>query len=317
MAHLLVDRISKQYGNHIALKDVSFEIPKGKIFGLLGPNGAGKTSTIRMLTRILYPDSGEILFENEPLADRHVRSMGYLPEERGLYKKMGVSEQLIYLAQLKGMSKSDAIREINHWFDRLEVDHWKKKKVEDLSKGMQQKIQFISTVLHRPNFLILDEPFSGFDPVNAEKIKSEVIRLKEEGATILLSTHRMESVEELCDNICMIHQAQKILDGSVRDIRESMKEGLVQVRHKEPLEERPMKDMLAEYIDGKTEAGAYVSRFRLAPYADTNALIQWLLNHVTLISFEEALPSIHDIFVKLVSQDVSSFHAKEKDATQL
>ena len=220
---LSAKNIVKKYAAHTALDDVSLDIPAQSIFGLLGPNGAGKTSLIRIINQITGPDSGEVFFENEKLSPKHVEQIGYLPEERGLYKKMEVGEQALYLAQLKGMKKAEAKKKLKYWFEKFEIDAWWNKKVEELSKGMQQKVQFIVTVMHEPKLLILDEPFSGFDPINANLIKNEILNLKKQGSTILFSTHNMGSVEELCDNIALINRSKKIVDGSVKDIRKKKK----------------------------------------------------------------------------------------------
>ena len=217
---LNVNNIVKQYATHLALDDVSLSVEQGKIFGLLGPNGAGKTSLIRIITQITAPDSGEVIFNGQRLNASHISQIGYLPEERGLYKKMEIGEQVMYLARLKGMSSAEATKRVRFWFEKLEMGSWWNKKVEDLSKGMQQKVQFVATVLHEPELIILDEPFSGFDPVNADIIKNEILELNKQGATFIFSTHRMESVEELCDSIALIHHSKKILDGSVADIKE-------------------------------------------------------------------------------------------------
>jgi ABC-2 type transport system ATP-binding protein len=216
---LSVKNIVKQYASHRALDDVSLEVEKGKIFGLLGPNGAGKTSLIRIITQITAPDSGTVTINGQRLNVDHIAQIGYLPEERGLYKKMEIGEQILYLARLKGLSSQEATKRIRYWFEKLDMQSWWNKKVEDLSKGMQQKVQFVATVLHNPELIILDEPFSGFDPVNADIIKNEILELNRQGATFIFSTHRMESVEELCDNIALIHQSKKILDGTVADIK--------------------------------------------------------------------------------------------------
>ncbi|MGB1039892.1 MAG: ABC transporter ATP-binding protein [Flavobacteriales bacterium] len=224
--------ISKSYHNHVALNDVSLEVEKQSIFGLLGPNGAGKTSLIRIVNQITAPDSGEIIINGEKLSPKHIEDIGYLPEERGLYKKMQIGEQAMYLAQLKGMSKNDAKRELKLWFEKFEIGNWWNKKVEELSKGMAQKVQFITTVLHKPKILILDEPFSGFDPINANLIKSEIMQLKEEGATIFLSTHNMGSVEEICDNIALINSSKKVLDGKVSDIKKEFSKNMYEIDFK-------------------------------------------------------------------------------------
>src|SRR4051812_24162821 len=226
---LSIRHIVKQYAGQRALDDVSIEIEKGKIFGLLGPNGAGKTSLIRIINQITGPDSGEIFFQGEKLTQKHIEQIGYLPEERGLYKKMEVGEQALYLAQLKGMKKAEAKKKLKFWFEKFEIDAWWNKKVEELSKGMQQKVQFIVTVLHEPKLLILDEPFSGFDPINANIIRNEILNLKEQGSTVLFSTHNMGSVEELCDYIALINKSEKILDGSVKEIRKQYKSNIYEV----------------------------------------------------------------------------------------
>jgi ABC-2 type transport system ATP-binding protein len=226
---LEIQDVVKQYQAYLAVNHVSFSIPKGKIFGLLGPNGAGKTTLIRMITSITYPDSGKILFDGQPLQEKHSALIGYMPEERGLYKKMKVGEQLLYLARLRGMSEADAKKAILSWFDRLEATGWWNKKVEELSKGMAQKVQFISTVMHSPQLLILDEPFSGLDPVNANLIKDEIYRLHGEGTTILFSTHRMEQVEEICDNIVLVNKGVNILEGEVAEVKQRFKDNLFHI----------------------------------------------------------------------------------------
>ncbi len=220
---LEVNGVSKYFGDFRALNDVSISIPKGSIFGLLGPNGAGKTTLIRVINQITMPDSGSVFLDGESLSQKHIEDIGYLPEERGLYKSMKVGEQCIYLAQLKGLSKAEAKKRLKYWFERLEIGDWWNKKIQELSKGMAQKIQFVVTVLHEPKLLIFDEPFSGFDPINANLIKDEILRLRENGATVIFSTHRMESVEELCDDIALIHESNKILDGNLVDIKRQFK----------------------------------------------------------------------------------------------
>jgi len=227
---LVADRITKQFGSHYALKDVSLEIPSNSIYGLLGPNGAGKTTLIRIINQITYPDTGQIRFAGEPLQPHHIAMIGYLPEERGLYKSMKVGEQALYLAQLKGLSKAEAKKRLLYWFERLQIGDWWNKKIQELSKGMAQKIQFIVTVLHEPKLLIFDEPFSGFDPINANIIKEEILQLKERGTSIIFSTHRMESVEEICEYITLLHNAEKILDGKLSDIKKQYKNNIFNVR---------------------------------------------------------------------------------------
>jgi len=216
---IALKNVSKQYANHKALDDISITVPKGCIYGLLGPNGAGKTSMIRIMTQITAPDSGQVLFNDVPMVNDDIFKIGYLPEERGLYKKMKVSEQLMYFAQLKGLSKSDATNAINHWMETFDLKDWADKKTDELSKGMQQKVQFIAAIIHKPELIILDEPFSGFDPVNAEIIKDEILKLNQAGKTIILSTHRMENVEELCSKICLINKSKKLIEGSVKEVK--------------------------------------------------------------------------------------------------
>ena len=226
---LVADSVSKSFGNFKALNEVSIAVPKGSIFGLLGPNGAGKTTLIRIINQITMPDEGLVQLDGQPLKPEHIRDIGYLPEERGLYKSMKVGEQALYLAQLKGMSKSEARSRLKYWFDKLEIGDWWNKKIQELSKGQAQKIQFVVTVLHRPKLLIFDEPFSGFDPINANLIKDEILQLRDEGATVIFSTHRMESVEELCDHIALIHKSNKILDGKLNDIKRQYKTNTFEV----------------------------------------------------------------------------------------
>src|SRR5690554_2660496 len=228
---LQIRNIVKQYAKHRALDDVSLDIERGSIFGLLGPNGAGKTSLIRIINQITAPDSGEVFIDGERLNPNHIGRIGYLPEERGLYKKMQIGEQMLYLAQLKGLTKQDATQRIKHWFEKMDMQTWWNKKVEDLSKGMQQKVQFVATVLHQPDLIILDEPFSGFDPVNVNIIKEEILGLNRGGATIIFSTHRMESVEELCDSIVLINKSRKILDGRVKDVKQAYRTNTYQIAH--------------------------------------------------------------------------------------
>ena len=228
---LSVRQVVKKYQDHLALDHIDLEIPRGKIFGLLGPNGAGKTSLIRIINQITAPDSGQIIFDGEPLSAKHVDQIGYLPEERGLYKKMKVGDQLLYLAQLKGMSKSEAISKLRDWFIRLDIKDWWNKPVDDLSKGMQQKTQFIATVVHEPKLLILDEPFSGFDPINANMLKDEILAIKERGTTILFSTHRMETVEELCDDIALINHSRVVLAGEKAEVQNRYKQHIFKIRY--------------------------------------------------------------------------------------
>jgi len=298
---LSIKNIHKQYANHIALNDVSIEIPSQKIFGLLGPNGAGKTSLIRIINQITGPDKGEVWFNGERLSPKHVDFIGYLPEERGLYKKMSVGEQAMYLAQLKGLKKSDAKQRLNHWFKKFEIETWWDKKVEELSKGMQQKIQFIVTVLHEPKLLILDEPFSGFDPINAQLIKNEILELKQKGATIIFSTHNMGSVEELCDNIALINKAEKILDGTVADIRKKYSSSTYTIKFKGNM--ISFVNTLwagAEVLDKKTEGDVNTVTLKLLRDNTPNQLLEAILPITQIISFNEIVPSMNDIFISVV-----------------
>jgi ABC-2 type transport system ATP-binding protein len=286
--------VCKQYGDHVALQNVSLEIPKGKIFGLLGPNGAGKTSLIRIITQITGPDAGEIYFDGELLRSAHADQIGYLPEERGLYKKMKVGEQLLYLAQLKGMHKEEALAKLKDWFIRLDIKDWWNKPVDDLSKGMQQKTQFIATVVHEPKLLILDEPFSGFDPINANMLKDEIIGLKDRGTTVLFSTHRMESVEELCDEIALINHAEVVLSGNKLEVQSRFKKNQYVIRYAGELSEIPGIEVLS------TSSGQATLRF--AAELSTNAAIGQLIKQVNLLEFNELIPSFNDIFIQVVNE---------------
>lgn len=301
---LEIKNIIKQYATHRALDDVSLYIPEGKIFGLLGPNGAGKTSLIRIINQITAPDSGEILFDGSPLSSEHIAQIGYLPEERGLYKKMKVGEQMVYLAQLKGLSRLEARQRLNYWFEKLDIGSWWDKRIEDLSKGMQQKVQFVATVLHQPKLIILDEPFSGFDPVNAQIIQDEILELNKAGATIIYSTHRMETVEELCDNIALINKSKKILDGSVKEIKKQYNNSTYLIDYKLPA--------IAEHILQQTELFNIISqtvqhdevqlKVKLTDSVTLNDGIRYLLDSIQIIQVKEIIPSIHDIFIEKVSQ---------------
>jgi ABC-2 type transport system ATP-binding protein len=295
--------IVKRFHNHTALDDVDIAVPEKSIFGLLGPNGAGKTTLIRIINQITAPDKGEVFFAGEKLAPHHIEQIGYLPEERGLYKKMEVGEQCIYLAQLKGLNKKDAEKKLKVWFEKFEMSAWWNKKVEELSKGMQQKVQFVATVLHEPRVLILDEPFSGFDPINASLIKNEIIRLKENGTTILLSTHNMSSVEELCDNITLVNKAKTILQGSVREIQQQYKANTYEIDFKG--------NMLAfttglwagfEIIEHKTEGEHCKAIVKLLKQNTPNNLLNAILPVVEVNGFREILPSMNDIFISKVQE---------------
>lgn len=295
---LEANNVTKNYAAHKALDDVSISIPKQSIFGLLGPNGAGKTTLIRIINQIIMCDEGEVIINGEKLHPKHVSTIGYLPEERGLYKKMKVGEQLMYLAQLKGLSKGEARQRIKHWLEKLGLTEWAGKKVEDLSKGMAQKIQFIATVMHEPEILILDEPFSGFDPVNANLIKDEIFELREKGATVIFSTHRMESVEQLCDDIALINKSKKILDGTKKDIRNSYKSGKYIVNYKGSLNGLSANfDVLStqEQEDDFSEATIQSSK-GVSP----NDILKELINLIEVHSFVEVVPSVNDIFIDIV-----------------
>ena len=292
--------IVKQYANHRALDDVSINIPKGSIYGLLGPNGAGKTSLIRIINQITAPDSGYVLFNGERLAQKNIAQIGYLPEERGLYKKMKVGEQLLYLAQLKGLSKQQSMEKLKAWFIKFDIKTWWDKNVEDLSKGMQQKIQFVATVLHEPELIILDEPFSGFDPINANLIKDEILDLKEKGCTIIFSTHRMESVEELCDHIALINKSKKILDGSKKSIKEQFKTHTYSVMFDGQMGELP-----SDYVligQHTVDDGLHKATIKLQPNVSPNALISELIQRVQVRSFGEDIPTMNDIFITAVGE---------------
>jgi len=294
---LQINNISKAYSAHQALNNVSISIPEQSIFGLLGPNGAGKTTLIRIINQIIDADEGEVLINNEPLTPAHVRAIGYLPEERGLYKKMKVGEQLTYLGQLRGLSAKEAKNRGIAWCTKLDILEWWGKKVEDLSKGMAQKIQFIATVLHEPKLIILDEPFSGFDPVNAEMIKDEILELRDKGSTIIFSTHRMESVEELCDHIALINNASKILDGRKIDVKKAHKDGSFLVEYKGTLSSMPGIEILGSE---ETDFGLTRSTLKSDSNPNPNDLIKQLINQVEVHSFIEKIPSINDIFISKV-----------------
>ncbi|MCI1779074.1 MAG: ATP-binding cassette domain-containing protein [Bacteroidales bacterium] len=298
--------ITKKFGNFTALDSINIDIPQGEIFGLLGPNGAGKTTLIRIITQITLPDSGEVIFDGRKAVMSDVEKIGYLPEERGLYKKLKVGEQAVYLARLKGMSRQDAVRELKIWFKRFGIQSWWNKKIQELSKGMAQKIQFITTVVSKPKLLILDEPFSGFDPVNAEIIRKEVLRLKDEGTTIALSTHNMESVEELCDNIALINKSKLILSGNVDKIRKDYGKNQVELLYKsgEPLSatlngtENPFSFASDEELKSCRRAILDVEKT-----ATNSQVLGRIINEADVVSYHELLPRMNDIFIKLVTNE--------------
>lgn len=301
---LEVKHLKKQYETHIAVDDVSFEIQQGSIFGLLGPNGAGKTTLLRMITGIFYPDEGQILFNGQKFdPENDVQHIGYMPEERGLYKKMMVGEQTLYLAQLKGLSKKDAVQKIKYWFDKFDINSWYNKRVDELSKGMQQKVQFISTILHQPKLLILDEPFSGLDPINSNLIKQEIFNLSQQGTTIIFSTHRMEQVEEICDHIMLINKGHKILDGSVKQIQQDFKQGLFKIG----LGTMPNPAQMATYHFNIVQTHDKAFTVKMNEDSSTNdILLHFIRQDIPVTYFEEILPSINEVFITQVQQTENS-----------
>jgi len=304
---LSIDSVSKHYGNFTALNNVSVNIREGSIFGLLGPNGAGKTTLIRVINQITYPDSGKVLFNNSPLELKHIRDIGYLPEERGLYPKMKIGEQAVYLAQLKGLDSSTAKSELNKWFEKFQINDWWDKKVTELSKGMAQKIQFIVTVLHKPKLLIFDEPFSGFDPINANLIKDEILQLRENGATIIFSTHRMDSVEELCEDIALINKSNKILDGKLDDIKRRFKSNTFEVGVDSTNPDILNKELESRYEltrpSFKTIGDNLKLNVKLKDNQNSEDLIKLLNQNSRVIHFKEVIPSANDIFINSIEND--------------
>lgn len=301
---LVAESVSKHFGNFTALNKVSISVPQGSIFGLLGPNGAGKTTLIRIINQITMPDEGKIWLDSDALRPEHIRDIGYLPEERGLYKTMKVGEQALYLAQLKGLSKAKAKEQLKYWFDKLEIGAWWNKKIQELSKGQAQKIQFVVTVLHRPKLLIFDEPFTGFDPINANVIKDEILQLRDEGATVIFSTHRMESVEELCDHIALIHKSNKILDGKLTDIKREYKSNTFEVG----LQTKNVAELTAA-IKEKFEVSPATFKslnddlklnIKLNGKATSNDLLSFLTSKAEVHHFVEVIPSANDIFIQTV-----------------
>ena len=306
MDHILVAKnVTKTYGDYTALSNISLQIPKNCIYGLLGPNGAGKTSFIRIINQITHQDSGEIFLNGEPLAPKHIASIGYLPEERGLYKSMKVGEQALYLAQLKGLSKIEAKTRLKYWFDRLDIGDWWNKKIQELSKGMAQKIQFIVTVLHEPKLLIFDEPFSGFDPINANIIKDEILRLKENGTSIIFSTHRMESVEELCEYIALIHKSEKILDGKLSEIKKAYKNNIFNVGLQVGEDAQNLIKSLEQkfnILSSEMDEMEHQLNFKVQlPTSHTGDILADLSKMANINRFEETIPSANDIFIQTVN----------------
>ena len=299
---LQVEHVSKSYGDFYALRDVSLDVTTGRIFGLLGPNGAGKSTLIRIVNQILQADEGKIVFDGHPIRQSDVENIGYLPEERGLYKKMKVGDQAMYLAKLKGLSQSEAEKRLRWWFKHLEIDTWWNRKVEELSKGMQQKVQFVTTVLHNPKLLIFDEPFSGFDPVNATLLKKEILRLRDEGATVIFSTHNMSSVEEICDDIALINHAQVVLSGNVKEIRQSYRKNMYHVEARYSEDKRIALPPDFEVKNVNEDKGLYVADVSLPQAATSNDLLSALMSQGQVVALQEILPSMNDIFIEAVSQ---------------
>jgi ABC-2 type transport system ATP-binding protein len=305
MANILeVNKILKQYGDFTALNEVTISVPKGSIYGLLGPNGAGKTSLIRIINQITMPDKGEILLDGEVLSPKHIQQIGYLPEERGLYKSMKVGEQCLYLAQLKGLSRSEAKKQLDYWFEKLEIQGWWNKKIEELSKGMAQKVQFVVCILHKPKLLIFDEPFSGFDPVNANVIKDEILELQKQGATIIFSTHRMESVEELCDHIALIHKSNKLIEGKLSDVKKQFRTNSFEVGILTENGEGLMFDLTQKFKINPADFKSLNNELKLEVQlgnATSNELLHILTQKGQVTHFVEKIPSVNDIFIKTVS----------------
>ncbi len=300
MSLIQCNEICKSFGEKFALDHVSVSMEKGRIFGLLGPNGSGKTTLIRIINRITIPNSGEVLFDGRPITQRDVEKIGYMPEERGLYRKMKVGEQALFLARLKGMSRRDAENELKKWFVRFGIESWWNKKVEELSKGMAQKVQFITTVVHRPSLLILDEPFSGFDPVNAQVVQKEILRLRDEGATIVLSTHNMESVEELCDDIALINMSKLIVTGPLNEIRHRYGNSNVELIYTGDTPLQPQEGLFS-VLDDRSEMARHTAVLSLSPGVRSNDVLSAVLaESLTVNSFQELVPRMNDIFIELV-----------------
>ena len=304
---LVANSVSKNFGDFTALNNVSITVPRGSVFGLLGPNGAGKTTLIRIINQITMPDTGNVMLDGEPLQAHHIRDIGYLPEERGLYKSMKVGEQALYLAQLKGLSKREAKERLKWWFERLEIGDWWNKKIQELSKGMAQKIQFIVTVLHQPKLLIFDEPFSGFDPINANLIKDEILRLRDEGATVIFSTHRMESVEEMCDHIALLHESNKILDGKLNDIKQQFRTNTYEVGLNSDNKIQLQSELNSKFSISPADFRTIGDELKLNITLNGNETPTELLNYLTTKSqvshFVELVPSANDIFIRAVEEN--------------
>lgn len=297
------NNVVKEYAGHVALSGVSISVKEASVFGLLGPNGAGKTTLIRIINQITAPDSGELYFQGRALRSEDIYHIGYLPEERGLYKKMKVGEQAVYLAQLKGMSKKDALKNLKYWFEKFEIQAWWSKKVEELSKGMAQKVQFITTVIHKPKLLIFDEPFTGFDPINTNLIKNEILELKKQGTTIIFSTHNMSSVEEICDHIALINQSKKILDGQIDVVKEQFKTNTFEVVYRG--QSPDMRHGLEQHFNIlEQEQTAYMNQMKIQLKAGqtNNELLRLLMNQFEIVSFKELIPSMNEVFIHVVEK---------------
>ena len=299
-----VQHVTKRFSEHVALDDISVSVPQGCVFGLLGPNGAGKTTLIRILMRISFPDHGEIFFKGHPLSEQDIYDMGYLPEERGLYKKMKTGEQAMYLAQLKGLDKQEAYKRLRAKFEQFDIMEWWNKPIEELSKGMQQKVQFITTILHRPSFLILDEPFSGFDPINANLLKDEIAQLKKEGATIVLSTHNMASVEEICDHIALINRSRKILEGDIFEVKNRFKKNIFSIQVSNCPGNIIQELQSRRYTVCAQSQNDYYTRFdiKLPDGTSPNELLQFFTQNCEIHSFNEIMPTMNDIFIEQVEK---------------
>ncbi len=301
MEYFVANNIHKEYGTTKALDDVSISVSEGSIFGLLGPNGAGKTTLIRIINQITAPDKGEVFLGGHRMKESDVSKIGYLPEERGLYKKMKIGEQALYLAQLKGLSRRDALKSLKYWFEKFEIVSWWDKKVEELSKGMQQKVQFIATVVHNPSLLIFDEPFSGFDPINANLIKQEILELKDKGATIIFSTHNMGTVEDLCDHIALINKSRKILDGPVYEVKEQYKSNIFEVSYRGDFNKiQSMLDSSFVILEHKENSRENTIRVQQNESGESNELLRILTGTSDIVSFREVIPSMNDVFIKAV-----------------
>lgn len=305
MEFFRTENIVKKFANHLALDNVSISVSEAKIFGLLGPNGAGKTTLIRIINQITAPDEGSVFLKGERLKSKHIEQIGYLPEERGLYKKMKVGEQAVYLAQLKGVSKKEALKKLKYWFEKFEIQAWWGKKVEELSKGMQQKIQFVATILHEPKLLIFDEPFSGFDPINTNLLKKEILELRDKGATIIFSTHNMSSVEEICDDITLIDNSRTILEGPIQEIKQSYKTNIYEVSITGNFNKININPNF-EILETTQDKNIHSAKIKLPDKSTTNELLASIMSSANIISFNEVIPSMNDIFIKVVGENANS-----------